>query len=80
MEDPLYEGRIRHDTGDVKYCLDLPKSLSNPFYNNKIWHGIDTMNVNILSSLNSPSPRYNHADIEALPMIPPIAFKLEAWC
>ena len=46
MEDPLYERQIRHDTGDVKYCLDLPESLSNPFYNNKIWHCIDAMHAN----------------------------------
>lgn len=44
MEDPLYERHIRHDTGDVKYCLDLPESLSHPFYN-KIWHGIDAMHA-----------------------------------
>jgi hypothetical protein len=46
MEDPMDVGQIRHDIWDVKYCLDLPKSLSNPFYNNKIWHGIDAMHAN----------------------------------
>ena len=58
MEDPLYERQIRYETGDVKYCLDLPESLSHHFYNNKIWHGIDAMHANRTREMCPKKIRY----------------------